>query len=356
MKARIVFLPGDGIGPEVLGEARRVLETVERVYGHSFEIVEGDIGVTALKNAGDPLPEATRKLCLTGDAVMLGAVGGPAGEAYEGRTPEAGLLDLRKLLGNYANLRPVVASEALAGHSPLRPELIHGVDLLVVRELLGGIYFGKPSDTIDGVARDTEVYSEQEVRRIAEVAFSTARLRRNKVTSVDKANVLESSRLWRRVATEVASRYADVTFENMLVDNCAMQLVANPSQFDVILTSNMFGDILSDEASVLTGSLGMLPSASTGGEIGLFEPVHGSAPDIAGTAKANPIGAILSVAMMLELGLGLSDEGASVRQGVERAFSEGYRTADLESGAAGEIHASTSDMGRAVAEGMKAPV
>ena len=355
MKARIVFLPGDGIGPEVLAQARRVLNEIERAYGHSFEIVEGEIGVNAIKHTGDPLPEATREICLTGDAVMLGAVGGPTGTSYNGRRPEAGLLDLRKLLGNYANLRPVVALDALAGHSPLRPELIRGVDVLVVRELLGGIYFGKPSDTVNGVARDTEVYSEDEVRRIAVTALDTARMRRNKVTSVDKANVLESSRLWRRVAEEVAKDYPDVTFENMLVDNCAMQLVRNPGQFDTILTSNMFGDILSDEASVLTGSLGMLPSGSIGGKIGLYEPVHGSAPDIAGKGLANPIGAILSVAMMFELSFGLSEEGAAVREGVDCALSEGYRTADIQSGAEGEITATTSEIGKAIAEGMKAP-
>jgi len=352
MKARIVFLPGDGIGPEVLAEARRVLDAIGEAFDHEFEVAEGRIGVTAIVESGDPLPEETRKLCLSGDAVMLGAVGGPTGAGYNGRRPEAGLLDLRKLLGNYANLRPVAASEALAHHSPLRPERVAGVDLLVVRELLGGIYFGQPSDTVDGVARDTEVYSEDEVRRISETAFTTARLRRSKVTSVDKANVLETSRLWRKVATEVASGYPDVTFENMLVDNCAMQLVSNPSQFDVILTSNMFGDILSDEASVLTGSLGMLPSASIGAKIGLYEPVHGSAPDIAGTGKANPIGAILSIAMMLELNFGLAEEGAAVRRGVETVLSQGYRTPDLASGAEGEIRATTELVGAKVAEAL----
>jgi 3-isopropylmalate dehydrogenase len=334
MKARIVFLPGDGIGPEVCAEARRVLDGIGESYGHEFEVVEGEIGVTAIINSGDPLPGDTRRLCLSGDAVMLGAVGGPTGTEYNGRRPEAGLLDLRTLLGNYANLRPVAASPALADQSPLRPERVRGVDLLVVRELLGGIYFGKPSDTRDGVARDTEVYSEMEVRRISETAFRTAEQRRGKVTSVDKANVLETSRLWRRVA-------------------CAMQLVSNPAQFDVILTSNMFGDILSDEASVLTGSLGMLPSASVGGKIGLFEPVHGSAPDIAGTGKANPIGAILSIAMMLELGFGLADEGAAVRRGVETLLGEGYRTPDLASGAEGEIEATTEMVGTRVREALR---
>jgi 3-isopropylmalate dehydrogenase len=353
MKARIVFLPGDGIGPEVCAEARRVLDGIGDVSGHEFEVVEGEIGVTAILNTGDPLPEDTRKLCLTGDAVMLGAVGGPTGTGYNGRRPEAGLLDLRKLLGNYANLRPVAASAALAHQSPLRPERVAGVDLLVVRELLGGIYFGKPSDTIDGVARDTEVYSEAEVRRISETAFQTARQRRSKVTSVDKANVLESSRLWRRVATEVAGKYPDVTFENMLVDNCAMQLVSNPAQFDVILTSNMFGDILSDEASVLTGSLGMLPSGSVGGKIGLYEPVHGSAPDIAGTGKANPIGAILSIAMMLELGFGLAEEGAAVRRGVDAVLTAGYRTPDLASGAEQEKAATTEMVGTMVTDALR---
>ena len=353
MHARIVFLPGDGIGPEVLAEARRVLERVGSAFGHRFEIVEGEIGVAAIESAGDPLPAATRELCLSAEAVLLGAVGGPSGSVYDGRRPEAGLLDLRQLLGNYANLRPVAASGHLADHSPLRPERIRGVDLLVVRELLGGIYFGQPSDTRDGVARDTEVYSEDEVRRISETAFSTARLRRRKVTSVDKANVLESSRLWRRVAEDVARDFPDVEFENMLVDNCAMQLVANPGQFDVILTSNMFGDILSDEASVLTGSLGMLPSGSVGGRIGLYEPVHGSAPDIAGQEKANPVGAVLSVAMMLELTFRLAGEGAAVRRGVERAFEAGYRTADLASGAPGETVASTGRMGQAIVDGIE---
>jgi len=347
MKARIVFLPGDGIGPEVLDEARLVLNEIERAFGHSFEIVEGEIGVRAITNSGDPLPDTTRDLCMSGDAVMLGAVGGPTGTSYNGRRPEAGLLDLRTLLGNYANLRPVVAPEALAGHSPLRPELIRGVDLLVVRELLGGIYFGKPSDTIDGVARDTEVYSEHEVRRIAVTAFTTARLRRKKVTSVDKANVLESSRMWREVTTEVGKEYPDVELEHQLVDSCAMLLITQPTRYDVMVMENTFGDILSDEAAVLAASLGMLPSASLAGlpgndskgkprkVRGLYEPSHGTAPDIVGTGKANPIGTILSAAFMLQYSFGLVEEANAVNAAVNGVIEAGHRTADIAARGAG---------------------
>jgi 3-isopropylmalate dehydrogenase len=305
VKARIAFLPGDGIGPEVLGEARRVLDAVASDSGHRFDIVEGALGAVAIETQGDPLPESTKALVGSVDAVLLGAVGQPGEAAPRARRPEEGLLELRTLLGNYANLRPVQVSPALGGHSPLRPDLVKGVDLLVVRELLGGIYFGEPRGLDSARGFNTEVYTEDEVRRIAVTAFDLAGRRRGRVVSVDKANVLESSMLWRRVVSEVAAGYPDIAFASMYVDNCAMQLVANPGQFDVIVTNNMFGDILSDEASVLTGSLGMLPSASIGGKTGLYEPVHGSAPDIAGQGLANPIGAILSVAMMLEESLGL---------------------------------------------------
>lgn len=350
MDARIAFLPGDGIGPEVLAEGRRVLETVAAGGGHRFEILEGAIGAGAIASAGDPLPGPTIALLDTVDAVLLGAVGQPEQSLENVRRPEEGLLQLRTLLGNYANIRPVAVNPALRGQSPLRPERVEGVDLVVVRELLGGIYFGRPRGNEAGRAFDTEVYTEAEVRRIAVAAFDLARTRRRKVVSVDKANVLESSRLWRRVASEVAASYPDVALSHMYVDNCAMQLIANPRQFDVILTNNLFGDILSDEASVLAGSLGMLPSASVGGRTGLYEPVHGSAPDIAGRGLANPIGAILSVAMMLDASFGLVEEAASVRRGVDQALGEGFRTRDLQSGADHEHAASTSEMGGRIAE------
>jgi len=350
MDARIAFLPGDGIGPEVLTEARRVLEAVASVGGHRFEIVGGAIGAGAIASEGDPLPASTRETCEKVDAVLLGAVGVPEQSLGNVRRPEEGLLELRTLLGNYANLRPVQVTAALRGHSPLRPERVEGVDLLVVRELLGGIYFGRPRGIDGGRAHNTEVYTEGEVRRVAVTAFDRARQRRRKVVSVDKANVLESSMLWRRVASRVAAGYPDVEFANMYVDNCAMQLIANPRQFDVILTNNMFGDILSDEASVLAGSLGMLPSASIGGKTGLYEPVHGSAPDIAGKGLANPIGAILSAAMMLEESFGLVAEGAAVRRGVDQALELGYRTRDLQSGSDGERPVSTREMGTLIAE------
>ena len=343
MEGRIAFLPGDGIGPEVLVQARRVLEAIGEAYGHRFEIIEGAMGSGAIDTFGDPLPDATRELAVKVDAVLLGAVGLPA-PATDPNRPDAakGLLDLRKLLGNYANIRPVAVSDAIVDRSPFRAEHIRGVDLVVVRELLGGIYFGLPRGIEHGIAHNTEVYTEEEVRRIAKMAFEIARQRRKKVVSIDKSNVLESSVLWRRVATDVAKEYDDIEFSNMLVDNCAMQLIANPRQFDVILTNNMFGDILSDEASVLAGSLGMLPSASIGADIGLYEPVHGTAPDIAGKGIANPTGAILSVAMMLELSFKLSEEAAAIREGVSRALEEGYRTADL--AADGEKSVSTSEM------------
>ena len=350
MDARIAFLPGDGIGPEVLAEAGRVLEAVARAGGHRFEITEGAIGARAIESSGDPLPETTRNLSVAMDAVLLGAVGLPAQSLDNVRRPEEGLLELRTLLGNYANLRPVSVNPALSGNSPLRPERIEGVDLVVVRELLGGIYFGRPRGIDGGRAYNTEVYTEEEVRRIAVTAFDLARERRGHVMSVDKANVLESSILWRRVVTEIARGYPDVKLAHMYIDNCAMQLIANPRQFDVILTNNMFGDILSDEASVLAGSLGMLPSASIGGGIELYEPVHGSAPDIAGKGLANPIGAILSVAMMLEQSFDLPAEAAAVRRGVDRALQEGYRTRDLESGSAHEKRVSTSEMGDRIVE------
>src|SRR6516164_9399062 len=295
MKARIAWLPGDGVGPEVLKEARRVLE-----------VIEADIGGVAIERHGDPLPKVTQDICLNSDAVFLGAVGDPKYDHLPpGKRCENGLLDLRKLLGNYANLRPVTVFEALVDSSPLRRDSVRGVDLVIVRELLGGIYFGSPRGTEGDHAFNTEIYSREEVARIARVAFKLARHRRRRVTSVDKANVLEASVLWRETCTEISKQFPDVAFQNMYVDNCAMQLIAKPAQFDVILTNNMFGDILSDEASMLAGSLGLLPSASIGGSVGLYEPVHGSAPDIAGKGLANPLGAISSAAMLLEHSLEL---------------------------------------------------
>jgi len=354
MEGRIAFLPGDGVGPEVLGEARRVLEAIGEAYGHQFEIIEGAMGAGAIENTGESLPEPTRNLVTQVDAVLLGAVGFAAQQVDPTvPDPAKGLLELRKLLGNYANIRPVVALDAILDRSPFRAEHIRGVDLVVVRELLGGIYFGLPRGLDHGIAHNTEVYTEEEVRRIAKMSFEIAQQRRKNVVSIDKANVLESSLLWRRVATDVSREYADVEFSSMLVDNCAMQLIANPRQFDVILTNNIFGDILSDEASVLAGSLGMLPSASIGATIGLYEPVHGTAPDIAGKGIANPIGAILSVAMMLELTFNLSTEAIAIRASVDRALTEGKRTADLRSNGDGQA-VSTSEMGEFIVASLAA--
>ncbi len=348
MEGSILFLPGDGIGPEVLFEARRVLEALGGIFGHRFEVIEAPIGDGAIKSCGDSLPPETRALAVDVDAVLLGAVGLDVRSADGGDVDAAGgLLDLRQLLGNHANIRPVAVPEALVARSPLRPDRVRGVDLVVVRELLGGIYFGQPRGIEDGVAFDTEIYTEEEIRRISVSAFELARTRRRKVTSIDKANVLESSIFWRRIAEEVSRDYPDIAFSSMLVDNCAMQLIHNPRQFDVLLTSNMFGDILSDEAAVLVGSLGMLPSASVGGDIGLYEPVHGAAPDIAGRGIANPIGAILSVAMMLELAFALPEEADAVRAAVNRVLGDGYRTADLRDDG-GRTPVSTARMGELI--------
>src|SRR5438132_11020568 len=309
MKARIAWLPGDGVGPEVLREARRALEIVASEHNHEFEFVEADIGGVAIERYGEPLPEATRDVCLGSSAVFLGAVGDAKYDHLPpGKKCENGLLDLRKLLGNYANLRPVTVFEALVDSSPLRRDSVRGVDLIIVRELLGGIYFGSPRGIEQTQAFNTETYTRDEVQRIALVAFKLARHRRRQVTSVDKANVLEASVLWRQTCGEVAKQFPDIAFQNMYVDNCAMQLIAKPAQFDVILTNNVFGDLLSHSASMLAGSLGLLPSASIGGKIGLYERVPGSAPDITGKGIANPLGAISSAAMLLEHTLELPRE------------------------------------------------
>ncbi len=336
MKATITLLPGDGIGPEVVAEARRALEAVAARFNHQFTFTEGLIGGCAIDARGTALPEETLGLCLGSDAVLLGAVGGPQWSDPKAPVrPEQGLLALRRAMGVYANLRPVTVLPALIDASPLRPERVRDVDALIVRELTGGLYFGTPQgrETIDGqrTAVDTMRYTEEEIRRVVVTAFELARGRRRKVTSVDKANVLASSRLWREVTHEVAAEYPDVACEDILVDACAMYLINRPADFDVIVTENMFGDILSDEASMLTGSLGMLPSASIGdpGTPGLYEPIHGSAPDIAGRGIANPLATILSAAMLLRWSLGLAAEAAVIEAAVAAALDAGCRTADI---------------------------
>ena len=337
MRATIAVLPGDGIGVDVTAEAVKVLNVVARTFGHEFSFPKGMVGGAAIDATGTALPDDAMELCRDSDAVLFGAIGGPKWDDPRAEVrPEQGLLALRKGLGLYANLRPVKLHDRLVDSSTLKSEVVRGVDLIVVRELTGGLYFGKPSKRFDGPngreAVDTMAYTEQEVERVVQIACDLARGRRKKVTSVDKQNVLSTSRLWREVATEVAARNADVTVEHMLVDTCAMQLVRNPGQFDVVVTENTFGDILTDEASVLAGSMGMLPSASLGeGKKGLYEPIHGSAPPLAGKNLANPIAAILSAAMLLRLSLDLPTEAEAVERAVEQVLNEGYRTDDIRS-------------------------
>jgi 3-isopropylmalate dehydrogenase len=353
MDAKIVLLPGDGIGPEVVFQGQRVLEAVAERRGHNFQFDEHLIGGCAMDQAGDPFPPESLEACQRSDAILLGAVGGPQWDDPQAAVrPEQGLLRLRQELCLFANLRPVFVFPGLSGSSPLKPEKVRDVDLLIVRELTGGLYFGKPSfrEQYQGQLRavDTMVYTENEIRRVVRLAFQLARGRRHKVTSVDKANILECSRLWRLVANEVAKEFPDVEFEHQLVDSAAMRLIISASSIDVLVTSNMFGDILSDEASVLSGSLGMLPSASLGeGKLGVYEPIHGSAPDIAGKGIANPLGAILSVAMLLRHSLGLKDEAEAVEGAVTNVLSAGGRTKDL----GGDL--STSGMGDEVIERLK---
>jgi len=328
----LVTLPGDGVGPEVVREALKVLDTVAEAYGHDFEILEKPVGGAAIDATGTPLPGDTLAACRDADAVLLGAIGGPKwADPTATVRPEQGLLGLREGLGLYVNLRPVRLPPVLIDASPLRPERIEGTDLMVVRELTGGIYFGERQEANDdGVAFDTMRYSKAEVERIAHVAFCLAGGRRKLVSSVDKSNVLASSRLWRHTVTEVADAYPEIELEHVLVDAAAMHLLRRAPEFDVLLTANLFGDILSDEASMLTGSLGMLPSASLGdGRIGVYEPVHGSAPDIEGRGIANPIGTILSAALLLRHSLGLEQEAATVERAVDRVLEAGHRTADL---------------------------
>jgi len=327
---KIVLLPGDGIGPEVAAAAERVLAKVGEVHGLTFEFERHALGGVALRQHGTPLPETTRRACLDADAILLGAVGDPAFDREPPeRRPERGLLDLRKALGAYANLRPVRIWPGLESVSPLKPELVTGVDFIIVRELIGGLYYGEPRTRDEREAVNTLRYSREEIERIAHVGFREARRRGRHVTSVDKANVLEVSQLWRDTVTSVAASYPDVRLNHMYVDNCAMQIALKPSQFAVVLTENLFGDILSDEAGAIAGSLGLLASASLGGGPGLFEPVHGSAPAIAGKGIANPIGAIASAAMLLRHGLGLDAEASLVERACERALQSGVRTPDL---------------------------
>ncbi|MCE9644447.1 MAG: 3-isopropylmalate dehydrogenase [Chloroflexi bacterium] len=335
MKANIVLLPGDGIGPEVVAESVRVLEVIAGKNGHAFEFVERLMGGCSIDKFGTSLTDETLADCQSADAVLLGAVGGPKWDDPSARDrPERGLLALRKGLGVFANLRPVKVHPALMEWSPLKPEKLKGVDILVVRELTGGLYFGWPKgrDIKDGRERavDTLEYFDYEILRVLELAFELARGRRKKVTSVDKANVLETSRLWRQIAARIGAENPDVELEHTLVDTASMRLITGPAWMDVVVTENMFGDILTDEASVLAGSMGMLPSASLGGSgLGLYEPIHGSAPDIAGRGIANPIGTILSTAMLLRHSLKLEAEAVAIENAVERTITEGARTTDL---------------------------
>ena len=373
MSFSIAVLPGDGVGPEVTAEATKVIEAVGRRFGHGFDLGFGRFGGNAIDELGTPLPEETFAICKGSDAVLVGAVGGPRWDGPGANVrPEEGLLAIRKRLGLFANLRPVKAYPAIIDSSPVKPEILRGVDMMVVRELTGGLYFARPKrrwETSRGRRGvDTLRYAEHEIERILRVGFELAGGRRKLLTSVDKANVLESSRLWREIAVEVSGDYPDVELEHILADNASMQLIRNPAHFDVIVAENMFGDILTDEASVLSGSMGMLPSASlaglpTAGEgarravspsagsgQALYEPVHGTAPDIAGQGIANPIGAILSVALLLRYSLGLEDEARSVERSVEGVLAEGYRTRDIADGGGQVVN--TSEMGDIIAGGV----
>jgi len=357
VQLKLTVVAGDGIGPEVTEEAIRVLQAVCAGAGHELKLTRKNIGGVALKASGDPLPPDTLEACLTADAILLGAVGDPAFDANPPKLrPEAGLLRLRRELDAYANLRPAVAIPALLEASPLRPELVKGTDMLIVRELLGGLYFGQPraieGDAGSRQATNTMRYGEAEIERIARVGFALARQRRKKVLSVDKANVLECSRLWREVVSRVGKDYPDVQLSHQYVDSAAMLLVLRPAEFDVILTENMFGDILSDQAGGVVGGLGMLASASIGGKVGLYEPVHGSAPDIAGKGIANPLGAILSAALMLRHSFQREAEATWIEDAVQAVLADGHRTKDL--ARPGQKHLATSEMGAKVAEAVRA--
>jgi 3-isopropylmalate dehydrogenase len=354
MQLKIVVLPGDGVGPEVTEQAVRVLREVANIHGHDFLFEEHPAGGAALKSSGAPLPAATLDACLSADAVLLGAVGSPEFDHLPfDKRPEAGLLQLRKGLGGFANLRPVMAYRALADVSPLRREIAETVDILIIRELLGGLYFGEPrgisSNNGSSVAFNTMRYSVAEIERVARVAFAAALGRRCKVTSVDKANVLETSQLWRKTVAGIAADYPQVELDHLYVDAAAMHLITNPKRFDVMLTENLFGDILSDEASVITGSLGMLASATIGGAVDLYEPVHGSAPDIAGHGVANPLGAIASAAMLLRHTAKLEEEASDIENAIGDVLDAGYRTIDIARGTGGKV-VSTVEMGDLIAD------
>jgi len=360
---RIAVLAGDGIGPEVTAAARTVLDAVAARHDRQFAYEEALIGGAAFDATGGPLPAATLDICRRSDAVLFGAIGGPQWDKVPvAQRPESGLLGLRQALGLFANLRPVRALPALAGSSPLKPKIAAGTDMIVVRELTGGIYFGEPrrrwTSDEGRQAVDTMPYGEREISRIVRLACELARGRRGKVSSVDKANVLDTSRLWREVATEIAAEYPDVTMEHVLVDACAMYLISNPRRFDVIVTENLFGDILTDEAAVIAGSLGVVPSASLNGkaperadspgvQFGLYEPIHGSAPDIAGQDRANPLGAILSAALLLRLSFGLEEEARTIERAVDATLAAGLRTGDIP--AEGARTVGTRELGEAVA-------
>ncbi len=354
MQLRIVVLPGDGVGPEVTEQAVRVLREVANIHGHNFHFAEHVAGGEAIRQTGSPLPPGTLAACLAADAVLLGAIGSPEFDHLSAnQRPEAGLLLLRKALGGFANLRPINSQRALAGASPLRSEIVEGADILFVRELLGGLYFGEPrgitSQNGSSAAFNTMRYSASEIERVARVAFAAALKRRCQVTSVDKANVLETSQLWRQTVSRVAQDYPQVELDHLYVDAAAMHIITNPKRFDVILTENLFGDILSDEAAVIAGSLGMLASATIGGAVDLYEPVHGSAPDIAGKNLANPLGAIASAAMLLRHTAALEDEAADIDAAIRAVLDAGYRTADIGGGTGGRL-ISTTEMGQLVLE------
>ena len=350
MKLKIAILAGDGIGPEVTREAVNILKAVAEFGGHDFAFTEALIGGVAITAEGTPLPKQTIDIALDSDAVLLGAVGdNKFNHLTPDKRPEAGLLQIRQVLGGYANLRPCLAFAALGDNSPLRPEVTKGVDILFVRELLGGLYFGQPRwwNTETGEAINTMRYTRDEVLRVGRIAFELARKRRKKLTQVDKANVLECSQLWRATIDELKAEYPDVTVEHQLVDSMAMHLMNIPRNFDVVLTENLFGDILSDESGIITGSLGMLPSATLGGKVNLYEPVHGSAPDIAGQGKANPLGAILTAAMLLRHSAGLEEDALAIEAAVNKVLAGGHRTSDIARGNAA-ANVTTHEMGRLV--------
>jgi len=349
-KYKVALIKGDGIGPEIIDEAVKVLDAVSVKEGFEITYKEALLGGAAIDVTGDPIPQETIEIAKSCDAVLFGAIGGPKWDNLpREKRPETGLLKLRKALEVFANLRPVKVYDELLNASTLKPEVLKGTDLIVVRELIGGIYFGQPRGYEGDKAYNTMVYTKEEVRRIAKVAFEIARKRNKKVTSVDKANVLEVSQLWRDTVEEVAKEYEDVSLEHMYIDNAAMQLIRDPRQFDVILTGNIFGDILSDEASMLSGSIGLLPSASIGEKYGLYEPIHGSAPDITGQGIANPIATIASAAMMLRYQFGEEKAADRIEQAIKQVLKDGYRTKDLSSFDAKEV-VTTSEMGSLIAQ------